>query len=82
MSSSNAVSNRRSYFDKQIVFQRCMRQLVTTLMGSGYRSVDGSVTIPNHVNGSRNYLDSLLESGNQLEIFESGIIILCLFVFS
>ena len=57
MSSSNAVSNRKSYFDKQIVFQRCMKQLATTLKRSGYGSVEGSVTIPNHVNGSRNYLD-------------------------
>ena len=36
---------------------------------------EGSATIPNHVDGSRNHLDSLLELGNQVEIFESGIII-------
>ena len=36
---------------------------------------EGSETIPNHVDGSRNQLDSLLELGNQVEIFESGIII-------
>ena len=34
-----------------------------------------SATIPNHVDGSRNHLDSLLESGNQAEILESRIII-------
>ena len=35
----------------------------------------GSATIPDHVNGSRNHLDSLLESTNQVEICESGITI-------
>ena len=35
----------------------------------------GSATIPDHVDSSRNHLDSLLESGNQVEICESGIII-------
>ena len=34
---------------------------------------EGSATIPNHVDGSRNHLDSLLESGNQVEILESGV---------
>ena len=36
-------------------------------------------TIPNHVDGSRNQIDSLLESGNQVKILESGITILRLF---
>ena len=36
---------------------------------------EGSATIPNHVNGSRNHLQSMLESGNQVEILESRIII-------
>ena len=34
-----------------------------------------SATIPNHVHGSRNHLESLVESGNQVEILESRIII-------
>ena len=36
---------------------------------------EGSATIPNHIDGFRNHLDSLLELENQVEIFESGIII-------
>ena len=36
---------------------------------------EGSVTIPNYINGFRNHLDLLLKSGNQVEILESGIII-------
>ena len=35
----------------------------------------GSATIPNHINGSRNHLEFLLESGNQVETFKSRIII-------
>ena len=35
----------------------------------------GYATIPNHINGSRNYLESLPESENQVEIFELWIII-------
>ena len=38
-------------------------------------AVEGSATIPNHVDGSRNRLESLLESGNQVQILESQIII-------
>ena len=34
---------------------------------------EGSATIANHIDGSRNHLDSLLESGNQVEILESGV---------
>ena len=34
---------------------------------------EGSATIPKHINGFKNHLDSLLESGNQVEILESGI---------
>ena len=37
--------------------------------------VEGSATIPNHVDGSRNHLDSLLESMNQVEIRESRVTI-------
>ena len=36
---------------------------------------EGSATIPNHVDDSRNHLESLLESENQMEILESRIII-------
>ena len=36
---------------------------------------EGSANIFNHVNGSRNHLDSLLESGKLVETLESGIII-------
>ena len=36
---------------------------------------EGSATIPNHVDGPRNHLESLLESENQVEILESRIII-------
>ena len=39
----------------------------------GEAGAQGSATIPNHVDGSRNHLDSLLESGNQVEILESEI---------
>ena len=35
----------------------------------------GSTTILNYVNGSRNHLNVLLESRNQVEILESGIMI-------
>ena len=34
---------------------------------------EGSATIANHIDGSKNNLDSLLESGNQVEILESGV---------
>ena len=34
-----------------------------------------SATIPYHVDGSRNHLDSLLKSGNQVEVREPGIMI-------
>ena len=37
--------------------------------------IEGSATVSNHVDGSRNHLDSLLESMNQIEILESGITI-------
>ena len=36
---------------------------------------EGSATIPNHVDGFRNNLESLLESENQVDILESRIII-------
>ena len=36
---------------------------------------EGYTIILNHVNSSRNHLNSLLESWNQEEILESGIII-------
>ena len=49
------------------------------LTGSSGSEGEGSATIPNHVDGSRNHLESmvesLLESGNQVEILESRIII-------
>ena len=37
--------------------------------------IEGSATIPYHIDGFRNHLDTLLESENQVEIFESRIII-------
>ena len=43
--------------------------------------VEESTTIPNHVDDSKNHLDSLLESGNQVEILESGIAV-CTFIFA
>ena len=36
-------------------------------------SVYRGATIPNHVDGSKNHLESLLESGNQVEFLESRI---------
>ena len=38
-------------------------------------AIEGSATIPNHIDGFRNDLDSLLESENQVEILESRTII-------
>ena len=38
------------------------------------RDPGGSATIPNHVDGSRNLKESLLESPNHVEILDSGII--------
>ena len=37
--------------------------------------IDGSASIPNRIDGSRNHLDSLLEPENQVEILESEITI-------
>ena len=42
-------------------------KLMRAVMGNNqqYTNDEGSATIPNHVDGSRNHYESLLESGNQ-----------------
>ena len=42
-------------------------------MANRYVELEGSATIPNHVDGSRNHLDSLLELENKWRSLNHGL---------
>ena len=52
-----------------------LKALSMQALEQAFGASERSATIPNHVDGPRNHLESLLELENQVEILESRIII-------
>ena len=62
-----------------LFFVTRLKALSIQTLEQAFGASEGAAAIPNHVDGPRNHLESLLESGNQVEILESRIII-CTFI--